>query len=397
MKIFVINSGSTSIKFKLYSMPEEKVIAHGKVANIGQPKSALNYFHNGLEENIDRKIENHKAGLTLVIERLLDEEKGAIKDIKDIKALGHRVVNIGDRIRGSAIINDRVISYIEECLDLAPLHNPPNLTGIKVCRELFGSGTPNVAVFDNIFHQDIPEKAYLYGIPYNLYEKYKIRKYGFHGIAYKYMVEKVSELTAKSLKELKIVATMLGGGSSITAFDRGRTLDTSMGFTPAEGLLMSTRTGDLDPAIIPYIMKKEHLDIQGIDNFINKRSGLFGLSGKFRDYKDIEKGVLSGDNDCIRAFNSYCYRIKKYIGSYVAVMNGIDIIVFGGGIGENSPITRKEILKDLDYFKIYIDPQKNKHLQGEGQISASKSEVAVFVANVDEELIIARETYNLLA
>ncbi len=397
MRIFVINSGSTSIKFKLYCMPDEKVIAHGKVENIGQPKSVLNYFYNGLEENIDRKIENHKAGLTLVIERLLDAEKGAVKDIKDIKAVGHRVVNIGDRIKASAIINDKVIGYIEECLDLAPLHNPPNLTGIKVCRELLGSGTPNVAVFDNVFHKDMPGKAYLYGIPYNLYKKYKIRKYGFHGIAYKYMVEKVSELTGKSLKELKIVAAMLGGGSSITAFDRGRTLDTSMGFTPAEGLLMSTRTGDLDPAIIPYIMKKEHLDIQGIDNLINKRSGLLGLSGKFRDYKDIEKGVLSGDRDCIRAFNSYCYRIKKYIGSYMAVMNGIDILVFGGGIGENSSITRKEILKDLDYFKIYIDPQKNKHLQGEGQISASTSEVAVFVANVDEELIIARETYNLLS
>jgi acetate kinase len=396
MKILVINSGSTSIKFKLFDMPSEAVLAYGKVENIGGNSSLVSFWtDNYSEENKSYNVPDHKTGLNLIINKLSSPQIRAIKDKSEISAIGHRVVNIGDRISSSVIIDDKVIGFIEDCLELAPLHNLPNLIGIKVCMEIF-SGTANVAVFDNAFHKDMPAKAYLYGIPYNYYEKYRIRKYGFHGIAYTYMVDRVSKLLKKDLSKLKIVAIMLGGGSSITAYKFGKTIDTSMGFTPAEGLFMSTRSGDMDPAIITYLMKKEDLNPIEIDEIINQKSGLLGLSGKFREFKDIEKGVLNGDIDCIRAFDSYCYKIKKYIGSYAAAMDGIDAIVFGGGIGENSFITREEILDELDYFGIKIDKIKNEILSGEGLISSHKSKVAVFVVKVNEEIIIARDTYNLI-
>lgn len=396
MKILVINSGSTSIKFKLFDMPHEVVLSYGKIENISGSSSSVSFWTKRYsEKNKSYNIPNHKAGLNLIIDKLSSSQTGAIKDKSEISAIGHRVVNIGDRISSSAIIDDRVIGYIEDCLELAPLHNPPNLIGIKICMEIF-DGTANVAVFDNVFHKDMPAKAYLYGIPYDYYEKYRIRKYGFHGIAYTYMVDRVSNLLKKDLSELKIVAIMLGGGSSITAYKFGKTVDTSMGFTPAEGLFMSTRSGDMDPAIITYLMNKEDLNPVEIDEIINQKSGLLGLSRKFREFKDIEKGVLNGDIDCIRAFDSYCYRIKKYIGSYVAAMDGIDAIVFGGGIGENSSITREAILDGLDYFGIKIDKIKNNNLSGEGIISLVESRVAIFVVNVNEEIIIARESYNLV-
>ncbi len=396
MKILTINSGSTSIKFKLFSMPDEKVIASGKIEEIGGKSSVLNYQTNGYEEKDKKcKVPDHMTGLNIIIEKLSNPETGVIEDRKEIYAIGHRVVNIGDKASIAMIIDDKVMGYIKDCLDLAPLHNPPNLIGIEVCRRIFGKSTPNIAVFDNTFHKDMPEKAYLYGIPYDLYEKYKIRKYGFHGIAYTYMVERVAKLLKKDLKTLKIIALMLGGGSSITAVKYGKTIDTSMGFTPAEGLFMSTRSGDLDPSVITYIMKREDMDIEGIDDMINKKSGLLGLSKKFKDFKDIENGVLTGDHACIRAFNSYCYKIKKYIGSYIAAMNGVDVIVFGGGIGENSYIARREILKDIDYLGIELDKSKNEITLKEDSISTNNSKVPIFVINVDEEVIIARKTYSL--
>ena len=301
MKILTINSGSTSIKFKLFSMPDEKVIASGKIEEIGGKSSVLNYQTNGYEEKDKKcKVPDHMTGLNIIIEKLSNPETGVIEDRKEIYAIGHRVVNIGDKASIAMIIDDKVMGYIKDCLDLAPLHNPPNLIGIEVCRRIFGESTPNIAVFDNTFHKDMPEKAYLYGIPYDLYEKYKIRKYGFHGIAYTYMVERVAKLLKKDLKTLKIIALMLGGGSSITAVKYGKTIDTSMGFTPAEGLFMSTRSGDLDPSVITYIMKREDMDIEGIDDMINKKSGLLGLSKKFKDFKDkfdalseIEKKTFS--------------------------------------------------------------------------------------------------------
>ena len=399
MKILTINSGSTSIKFKLYKMPEEKVLASGKVENIGIQGSKLTYK----TESTDLKdkgydIKDHRKGLNLIISSLLDEHSGVIKDKKEIDAIGHRVVNIGDRVGSHSIIDEKILSYLQECIDLAPLHNPPNLLGIKVSMDEFGKDTSNIAVFDNIFHKGMPQKAYLYGLPLKYYEKYRIRKYGFHGIAYTYMVNRAAQMSGTDLERLKIIALMMGGGSSITAVRNGISVDTSMGFTPTEGLIMSTRSGDIDPAILPYLEKKEGLDPDQIDNIINKESGILGLTGRFSSFLDVEEGFLKGDKGCIMAFESYVYRIKKYIGSYVAAMGGLDLVVFGGGIGENSSIAREQIFDGLDSLGIVLDKDENAdNGKGERFISSGDSKVKVAVASVDEEIVIARETYGLLS
>lgn len=396
MKILVVNSGSTSIKFNLYEMPQERTIANGKIENIGEVNPLITFnSHNFTEIKQPCEVPDHKVGLNLIIDKLSKPPVLAIKNKDEISAIGHRYVNIGDRITDHTIITKEIIGELKDSLDLAPLHNPPNLMGIEVSFEVF-KDKPNIIVFDNIFHKDIPSKAYLYGIPYDYYEKYRIRKYGFHGIAYTYMVSRVSELLGVDYKKMKIVAIMLGGGSSITAIRNGMTVDTSMGFTPAEGLFMSTRSGDMDPAIIGYLMKKENLNPAEIDEIINQKSGLLGLSRKYTNFLDIVNGVFTGDVDCIRAFDSYTYRIKKYIGSYAAAMDGLDLIIFGGGIGENSPITRKAILDDMNYFGIKVDHDKNDNLVGEQIISSNDSKVPVVVVRVDEEIIIARVTYNLV-
>ena len=396
MKILVVNSGSTSIKFNLYEMPQERTIANGKIENIGEVNPLITFnSHNFTEIKQPCEVPDHKVGLNLIIDKLSKPPVLAIKNKDEISAIGHRYVNVGDRITDHTIITKEIIDELKDSLDLAPLHNPPNLMGIEVSFEVF-KDKPNIIVFDNIFHKDIPSKAYLYGIPYDYYEKYRIRKYGFHGIAYTYMVSRVSELLGVDYKKMKIVAIMLGGGSSITAIRNGMTVDTSMGFTPAEGLFMSTRSGDMDPAIIGYLMKKENLNPAEIDEIINQKSGLLGLSRKYTNFLDIVNGVFTGDVDCIRAFDSYTYRIKKYIGSYAAAMDGLDLIIFGGGIGENSPITRKAILDDMNYFGIKVDHDKNDNLVGEQIISSNDSKVPVVVVRVDEEIIIARVTYNLV-
>jgi acetate kinase len=396
MKILTVNSGSTSIKFKLYEMPEEKCLASGKIEGIGLPDSTFTFGAGSyLEEAKDFNIPDHKVGLKLIVDKLSNSKTGVIKDKSEIAAIGHRVVNVADRVSSYLIINDRIIEYLKDCIDLAPLHNPPNLLGIEVCMEIF-SGIPNIAIFDNLFHKDMPPKAFLYGIPYDYYEKYRIRKYGFHGIAYTYMVDRAAKLLNRNLSDLKIIALMLGGGSSITAIKFDIAIDTSMGFTPAEGLFMSTRSGDMDPAIITYLMKKEDLNPAEIDEIINKKSGLLGLSRKYKDYREIEKGVLGGDEDCLRAFDSYVYKIKKYIGTYAAAMDGVDAIVFGGGIGENSSITREAILDELNFIGLKLDKNKNADFKGEGIISDVESKVSVLVVNVDEEIVIARESYKLV-
>lgn len=396
MKILVVNSGSTSIKFNLYEMPQERTIANGKIENIGEVNPLITFnSHNFTEIKQPCEVPDHKVGLNLIIDKLSKPPVLAIKNKDEISAIGHRYVNVGDRITDHTIITKEIIDELKDSLDLAPLHNPPNLMGIEVSFEVF-KDKPNIIVFDNIFHKDIPSKAYLYGIPYDYYEKYRIRKYGFHGIAYTYMVSRVSELLGVDYKKMKIVAIMLGGGSSITAIRNGMTVDTSMGFTPAEGLFMSTRSGDMDPAIIGYLMKKENLNPAEIDEIINQKSGLLGLSRKYTNFLDIVNGVFTGDVDCIRAFDSYTYRIKKYIGSYAAAMDGLDLIIFGGGIGENSPITRKAILDDMNYLGIKVDHDKNDNLVGEQIISSNDSKVPVVVVRVDEEIIIARVTYNLI-
>jgi acetate kinase len=398
MNILTINSGSTSIKFKLYKMPEEGVIANGKIENIGFDKSLISFKTNLESVNLDDvRIADHKAGLNFIIDKLTDSKTGVIKDKKEIYAVGHRIVNIGDRVSSHAVINSQMVETLRECIDLAPLHNPPNLTGMEVSIDVFGKGTINVGVFDNIFHKNMPPQAYLYGIPYDYYEKYRIRKYGFHGIAYTYMVENGAAMIGKDLQSIKIIVMMLGGGSSITAVKNGISIDTSMGFTPAEGLIMSTRSGDMDPAILTYLMCKENIGAKEIDNMINKKSGVLGLSKKYSDFVNIQKGVRENDADCIRAFESYCYRLKKYIGAYAAVMDGVDLIIFGGGIGENSPMTREKTLEGLNYLGISLDKEINNNDKlGERLISSGSSKVPVCIVKVDEELIIARETYNLV-
>jgi len=398
VNILTINSGSTSIKFKLYRMPDEDVIASGKIENIGFDKSLISFKTKLGSENLDDvHIADHKAGLNFIIDKLTNSKTGVIKDKKEIYAVGHRIVNVGDKVSSHVVINNQMVETLKDCIDLAPLHNPPNLTGMEVSIEVFGKDTINIGVFDNIFHKNMPPHAFLYGIPYEYYEKYRIRKYGFHGIAYAYMVEKGAALIGKDLKNIKIIVLMLGGGSSITAVKNGISIDTSMGFTPTEGLIMSTRSGDIDPAILPYLMNKENIDAKEIDNIINKKSGILGLSKKYTDFVNIQKGVMENDPDCIRAFKSYCYRIKKYIGAYVAVMDGVDLIIFGGGIGENSPMTREKILEDLNVFGISLEKEINYNDSlGERLISSVSSKVPVCVVKVNEELIIARETYHLV-
>lgn len=398
MYILTINSGSTSIKFKLYEMPAERVAAAGRIENIGFDKSLIRYSTETLIEKTDGiAIKNHKAGLDYIIKKLTDPKAGVIKDKKDISAIGHRIVNVGDRVTGHRIIDTEFLDVLRDCIDLAPLHNPPNLMGVEVCLEVFGKDTPNIGVFDNIFHINIPSKAFLYGINYNYYEKYRIRKYGFHGIAYTYMIEKCAELTGRKPGQLKIIALMLGGGSSAAAVKNGISIDTSMGFTPAEGLIMSTRCGDIDPAALSYILNREGFTPGDLDDFINKKSGVLGLSGKYSDFLNIETGYLENDPDCVRAFECYCYRIKKYIGAYAAVMNGVDAIIFGGGVGENSPIIRETILSDMGYLGIKLDKNLNDDRSiKEGIISSKNSETTVCIAKVDEELIMARETCRLV-
>ncbi len=398
MNILTINSGSTSIKFKLYDMPGEDVIASGKIENIGFDKSLISFKTKSESVNSnDIRVADHKAGLNFIIDKLTNPKTGVIKDKKEIYAVGHRVVNVGDKVSSHALINGQMVEILRDCIDLAPLHNPPNLTGIEVSIDVFGKDTINAAIFDNIFHKNMPSHAYLYGLPYEYYENYRIRKYGFHGIAYTYMVERGSALIGKDLKDIRIVVMMLGGGSSITAVKNGISIDTSMGVTPAEGLIMSTRSGDVDPAILTYLMCKENLGFKEIDNIINKKSGILGLSKKYSDFVNIQKGVKENDPDCIRAFQSYCYRIKKYIGSYVAAMDGVDLIIFGGGIGENSPMTRETILSDLSFLGISLEKEVNNNDSlGERLISSGSSKVPVCIVRVDEEIIIARETYNLV-
>ena len=371
--------------------------AKGLLERIGLNESLVTHKPTGGETyKLITDIPDHTTGINMVMEVLCDPEHGVIKNVNEIKAVGHRVVNGGENYKESVLIDNDVKKTIEECIELAPLHNPANLKGILSVEKLI-PGVPQVAVFDTSFHQTMPDYAYMYALPYEYYEKYRIRKYGFHGIAYTYMVEKGAALIGKDLKNIRIIMLMLGGGSSITAVKNGISIDTSMGFTPAEGLIMSTRCGDIDPAILTYLMNKENIGAKEIDNIINKQSGILGLSKKYSDFINIQKGVRENDTDCIRAFDCYCYRIKKYIGAYAAVMDGVDLIIFGGGIGENSPMAREKILADLSILGISLDREINNNDKlGERLISSDKSKVPVCVAKVDEELIIARETYNLV-
>jgi acetate kinase len=397
MKVLVVNSGSSSIKYQLFDMTDESVLAKGLVERIGIPNSIINHYPSGREPVITHQdIPNHKIGIKLAMDALLHPEYGVIKDVSEISAVGHRVVHAGEKFSGSVLLADEVMDALKECIELAPLHNPPNILGIEVCKELI-PGVPQVGVFDTAFHQTIPECAYLYGIPYKYYKKYKVRRYGFHGTSHKYVAQKAADILEKPLEELKIITCHLGNGSSITAVKNGISIDTSLGFGTVAGIVMGTRCGDVDPAVIPFLMDKEKLSIEEINKIIYKESGLLGLSeGISSDNRDLGKKAKQGDERAIRALSILDYGIKKYIGSYAAAMGGVDVVVFTAGIGENAWKVRKGACEGLEFLGIKIDPEKNNSSSKETIISEDGSKVKVMVIPTNEEWMIAKDTMEII-
>jgi len=398
MKVLVVNSGSSSIKYQLFDMTDESVLAKGLVERIGIPNSIINHYPSGKEPVITHQdIPNHRVGIKLMMDALLHPEYGIIKDVLEISAVGHRVVHGGEKFSGSVLLTDEVMDALKECIELAPLHNPPNILGIEVCKELMPV-VPQIGVFDTAFHQTIPECAYLYGIPYKFYKKYKVRRYGFHGTSHKYVAQKAADILEKPLEELKIITCHLGNGSSITAVKNGISVDTSLGFGTVAGIVMGTRCGDVDPAVIPFLMDKEKLSIEEINKIIYKESGLIGLSeGISSDNRDLGKKAKQGDERAIRALSILDYGIKKYIGAYAAAMGGVDVVVFTAGIGENAWKVRKGACEGLEFLGIKIDPEKNNSSSKEAIISEDDSKVKVMVIPTNEEWMIAKDTAKISA
>jgi len=394
LKILVINCGSSSLKYQLFEMDNEKVLAKGIVERIGINGSVLTHKVGSEKFIKETPMNNHTDAIKYVIEALVDKEHGVISHLSEINAVGHRVVHGGERYSKSAIVNDEVLSDLEDLSKLAPLHNPANIIGIKACRELMPN-VPMVIVFDTSFHQTMPKNAYMYAIPYEIYEKYGVRKYGFHGTSHDYVAHKAAEFLGKNIEDLKIITCHLGNGSSLCAVDGGKSIDTSMGFTPLEGIAMGTRSGDIDPAVIPFLVKETGKDIDEILNILNKQSGVLGLSGVSSDFRDIEAAKDEGNERAKLALEVFCYRVKKYIGAYIAALGGIDVIVFTAGVGENGPYTRKECCRGLEFLGIKLDDELNK-VRGElKEISTEDSKVKVLVVPTDEELMIARDTKAL--
>ena len=397
MNILVINCGSSSLKFQLIDSETEKCIAKGLCERIGIEGSQITYTPDaGEKEQTVTPMPDHTEAIRLVLEALTNEKTGVVKSLDEIGAVGHRIVHGGEKFAASTIITDEVMKAIEECNDLAPLHNPANLIGINACKKLMPT-TPMVAVFDTAFHQTMPEEAYMYGLPYEYYEKYKIRRYGFHGTSHSYVSKKAAEVLGKKYEDLKIIVCHLGNGASVSAVKNGKCVDTSMGLTPLEGLIMGTRSGDIDPAIMEFIAHKEGKNIDEIMTVLNKKSGVYGLSNNLSsDFRDLEAGYNNGDAHCIRTMNTYCYRVAKYIGSYVAAMNGVDVICFTAGIGENAPLVRSLVCEHLGFLGVSIDEEANHKRGEEIAISTPDSKTTVMVIPTNEELAIARETVSLV-
>ncbi|MCT4565044.1 MAG: acetate kinase [Maledivibacter sp.] len=396
MNVLVINCGSSSLKYQLIDMNNENVMAIGLAERIGIKGSVVKHEVPNMDKVvIEKPMEDHRAALQIVLDALVDENHGAIKDLKEINAVGHRVVHGGENFSGSVIIDDKVIKALEDCIELAPLHNPPNLIGIRACEELM-PGVPMVGVFDTAFHQTMPSSAYIYPLPYELYEKYGIRKYGFHGTSHRFVSARAAQVLGKDINELKIVTCHLGNGASLAAVENGKSVDTSMGFTPLEGLVMGTRCGDLDPAIVTFIMEKEGLDINGMNNLLNKKSGVLGISGVSSDFRDIEGAAADGNERAQLALDKFNSRVKKYIAGYAAVMGGVDAVVFTAGLGENSASNRLEICSGLEFMGINIDEEKNNVRGKDAIVSADDSKVKVLVVPTNEELMIAKDTVELL-
>ena len=396
MNILVINCGSSSLKFQLIDMTTEAVQAKGLCERIGIDGSRIVYTPAGGEKmTIESPMPTHTEAIKLVLDCLTNAEYGVIKSLKEINAVGHRVVHGGEKFASSTIITDEVIKVIEECNELAPLHNPANLIGINVCRELM-PGVPMVGVFDTAFHQTMPKKAYLYGLPIKAYTDYKIRRYGFHGTSHSFVSKRVAEFLGKPVEDLKTIVCHLGNGASICAVDGGKSVDTSMGFTPLAGLVMGTRSGDIDPAILEYYANKEGLTLSEVTTVLNKKSGMEGLTGGKSDFRDLEEGYDAGDQACIDAIEVFCYNVARFVGAYAASLNGVDVIAFTAGIGENSGFVRGKICEYLGYLGITIDAEQNSKRGEDIIISTPDSKVTVCVIPTNEELMIARDTKALV-
>lgn len=397
MKILVLNCGSSSIKYKLFEMETRTILAQGGVEKIGLPDSFLQVkLPSGEKVKIEKPMPEHTIGIQLILDSLVDEKIGCLKSLKEIDAVGHRVVHGGEKFNKSVLITPEVKEMIVKCIDLAPLHNPANLKGIEAIEKTL-PGVPQVGVFDTAFHQTMPDEAYMYAIPYELYEKYAIRRYGFHGTSHRYVSARVCEYLGVDPKGKKIITAHIGNGGSCTAVLDGKSVDTSMGLTPIEGLMMGTRSGDLDLGAATFIMDKEHLTTDEFSTLVNKKSGLLGVSGVSSDARDIENAIAGGNKRADLARRMFIYRVKKYIGAYAAALDGVDIIVFTGGIGENDTYVRGEIAKGLGYLGVKIDEEKNKHSRGEEiVISTPDSRVMVCVIPTDEEWMIASDTMALL-
>ena len=396
MNILVINCGSSSLKFQLIDMTTEAVQAKGLCERIGIDGSRIVYTPAGGEKmTIESPMPTHTEAIKLVLDCLTNAEYGVIKSLKEINAVGHRVVHGGEKFASSTIITDEVIKVIEECNELAPLHNPANLIGINVCRELM-PGVPMVGVFDTAFHQTMPKKAYLYGLPIKAYTDYKIRRYGFHGTSHSFVSKRVAEFLGKPVEDLKTIVCHLGNGASICAVDGGKSVDTSMGFTPLAGLVMGTRSGDIDPAILEYYANKEGLTLSEVTTVLNKKSGMEGLTGGKSDFRDLEEGYEAGDQACIDAIEVFCYNVARFVGAYAASLNGVDVIAFTAGIGENSGFVRGKICEYLGYLGITIDAEQNSKRGEDIIISTPDSKGTVCVIPTNEELMIARDTKALV-
>lgn len=396
MKVLVINCGSSSLKYQLIDMSNEAQLAIGLVERIGISGSVLKHEVPGKDKAvIEHEMKDHKAALELVMETLIHAEYGAIKSLEEINAIGHRVVHAGEKFAQSVVINQDVIKALEECIELAPLHNPPNLTGINACAEIL-PGVPMVAVFDTAFHQTMPKSSYLYGIPYEYYTDFGVRRYGFHGTSHKYVSQRTAEILGKDIKDLKIITCHLGNGASVAAIDGGKVIDTSMGFTPLEGLIMGTRCGDMDPAIVTFLMNKLGKTADELNDIMNKESGVYGISGVSSDFRDIEKAAGEGNERAVIALETYYKRVKKYVGAYMAELGGVDAIVFTAGLGENSKEARATICSNMERLGIEIDHEANNMRGKERIVSTEASKIKVLCVPTNEELVIARDTLGLL-
>ena len=395
MNVLVINCGSSSLKYQLINSDSEEVLAKGLCERIGID-GRLVYQKEGMDKEItEAPMPTHKEAIQMVLDALHNPKSGAVKDLSEIDAVGHRVVHGGEKFAASVVLNEEVLAKVEECNELAPLHNPANLIGIRACQELMPN-VPMVGVFDTAFHQTMPRKAYLYGLPYEYYEKYKVRRYGFHGTSHSFVSKRVAEIVGKPYNATKTIVCHLGNGASVSAVLNGESVDTSMGLTPLEGLVMGTRSGDIDPAIMEFIAKKENLDIAGIMNVLNKKSGVEGVSGVSSDFRDLEAAAKAGNKRAELAIDVFAYRVAKYVGAYTAAMNGVDNIVFTAGIGENCALVRTKVCSYLGYLGITIDEEANGKRGEEIVISTPDSKVKVLVVPTNEELAIARETVALV-